>query len=132
MVDRLDISNVQINWGIVYKFLANTEDCDTNFFDGSGGIYCVPISVRQIIKYVLTKHRYASALLPCCISAVVKFVKNSNVDSFQSILESSAEMMRRFCVLAFCAANYKIRSYKAQIRLRSFAMLHICASEGRK
>ena len=27
MVDRLGISNVQINWGIVYKFLANTEDC---------------------------------------------------------------------------------------------------------
>jgi hypothetical protein len=40
---------------------------------------------------------------------------------------SSAEMMRRFCVLAFCAANYKRGLYKAQISFRTFARLHICA-----
>jgi hypothetical protein len=35
-------------------------------------------------------------------------------------------MMRRFCVLAFCAANYKRSLCKAQIRFRTVAKLHIC------
>jgi hypothetical protein len=36
-----------------------------------------------------------------------------------------AEMRRWFCVLAFCAANYKTGICKVEIPFRTFAMLHI-------
>jgi Tfp pilus assembly protein PilV len=41
---------------------------------------------------------------------------------------TSAEMMRGFCVLAFCAANYKRGLCKCTDTLAHIPRLHICAS----